>query len=157
MGTMGWGGDSKGKGFGKSWSPPVQQSWGKGGKAFGGGKDAGKGWGKAAPKGFGGFQGGKGFGMDAGKGFGKRKANPETTAWIGGLPENEASVERNKALMEHMQQAGNCKFVKIGKGGCGSAGFTSAEEVQAAIDTLNGSDFQGSTIQVDYWTKPDAA
>merc|ERR1711941_236837 len=102
--------------------------------------------------------GGKGW-ESQGKGYGKgkRKTDPETTAWIGGLPEDEASVERNKAMLEHMKQAGNCKFVKIGKSGCGSAGFTSAEEVQAAIDTLNGSDFQGHTIQVDYWTKPDAA
>merc|ERR1712039_269902 len=108
-----------------------QQSWGKGGKGFGGGKDAGK-------------------------GFGKKRTDPEITAWVGGLPENEASVERNKALLEHMKQAGDCKYVKIGRGGSGSAGYTSAEEVQNAIATLNGSEFQGSIIEVDIWTKKEA-
>merc|ERR1712151_68689 len=93
-------------------------------------------------------------GQQAGKGKGKRpKADPETTAWIGGLPQNEASTERNKALQEHMSQAGTCKFVKIGNSGAGSASFTSAEEVQNAIATLNGSEFQGSIIEVDVWTK----
>merc|ERR1712151_1044030 len=116
---------------------------GKAGKGFGGGKDSGKGWGKESGKGF-------------GKSFGKRKTDPETTAWVGGLPENEASVERNKALLEHMKQAGDCKFVKIGRGGSGSAGYTSAEEVQNAIATLNGSEFQGSIIEVDIWTKKEA-
>merc|ERR1719253_1997519 len=96
------------------------------------------------------------FGKGKGKGKGKRKTDPEKTAWIGGLPENEASVERNKELLEHMKQAGECKFVKIGKSGCGSAGFTTAEEVQTAIATLNGSEFQGSVIEVDVWTKKDA-
>mmetsp|Transcript_47707 Transcript_47707/g.75429 ORF Transcript_47707/g.75429 Transcript_47707/m.75429 type:complete len:129 (-) Transcript_47707:92-478(-) len=128
---MGWGG--KGKSWGDSWSSPIQTAWG------------GKGW-------------GGGFGKDKGKGKGKgkRRTDPETTVWVGGLPENEASVERNKALMEHMQQAGNCKFVKIGNSGTGSAGFSSAEEVQTAIATLNGSEFQGSIIEVDVWTKKES-
>eukprot|EP00930_Biecheleria_cincta_P045632 TRINITY_DN3144_c0_g2_i1.p1 TRINITY_DN3144_c0_g2~~TRINITY_DN3144_c0_g2_i1.p1 ORF type:complete len:163 (-),score=46.96 TRINITY_DN3144_c0_g2_i1:170-658(-) len=162
---MGYGGfGAKGKAPTKSWTSPIQ-SWGKGPQTQSWGKGAQtQSWGKGAPsfgkgcgKGFGGGGGfGGGFGDGFGKGKGKRKTNPETTAWIGGLPENEASVDRNKALMEHMKQAGNCKFVKIGKSGCGSAGFTSAEEVQTAIATLNGSDFQGYAIQVDYWTKPDA-
>merc|ERR1711870_169699 len=110
-------------GFGKSWSPPGQQSWGK---------DAGKGFGKS---------------------FGKRKTDPEKTAWIGGLPENEASVDRNKALLEHMKQAGDCKFVRVGRGGSGSAVYTTKEEVETAIATLNGSEFQGVVIEVDVWTK----
>merc|ERR1719434_413471 len=122
---MGWGGKGKswgGKGWGGGWSAPAQ-SWGKGG--FGGG------W------------GGKG------KGKGKRRTDPEKTVWIGGLPENEASVERNKALVEHMKQAGECIYVRIGKSGTGSAKFKTAEEVQNAIATLNGSTFQGSVIEVD--------
>merc|ERR1712217_882454 len=135
-----------------SWSPPVQQSWGKGGKAFGWGKDGGKAksWGNDAAKGWG-KDAGKGFG----KSFGKKKTDPEKTAWIGGLPENEASVERNKALLEHMKQAGDCKFVRIGRGGSGSAVYTSKEEVENAIATLNGSEFQGSVIEVDVWTKKE--
>merc|ERR1712014_72894 len=97
----------------------------------------GKGWGGDS------WGGGKGWGVDFGKskGKGKRKTDPEKSVWIGGLPENEASVERNKELQEHMKQAGECKFVKIGKSGTGSAGFTSAEEVKTAIAMLNGSVF----------------
>mmetsp|Transcript_152165 Transcript_152165/g.486230 ORF Transcript_152165/g.486230 Transcript_152165/m.486230 type:complete len:118 (+) Transcript_152165:272-625(+) len=96
----------------------------------------------------------KGWGK--GKGKGKRRTDPEKTAWVGGLPADAASVERNKELMEHMKQAGDCKYVKIGKSGEGSAGYSSAEEVQTAIATLNGSTFQGSVIQVDVWTKKEA-
>merc|ERR1712151_1081870 len=114
---------------------PGQQSWG-------GGK--GKGWG-------GGMDSGKGFG----KGKGKRKTDPEKKAWIGGLPKDETSKDRNMALLEHMKQAGDCKFVSIGRAGEGSAVFNSAEEVQNAIATLNGSEFQGSVIEVDVWTKKE--
>jgi len=115
-------------------------------------KDYGsKGWGGGKS-----FGGGKGWGGDfGGKGKGKRKTNPETTAWIGGLPENEASTERNKELLEHMKQAGDAKYVRIGKSGTGSVGYTSAEEVQTAIATLNGSIFQGAVIEVDVWTKKE--
>merc|ERR1712057_86097 len=106
-------------------------------------------------KGFKGGFGGFGKGKDKGKGKGKRKTDPEKTAWIGGLPENEASVERNKELLEHMKQAGDAKYVRIGKSGTGSVGYTSAEEVQTAIATLNGSIFQGAVIEVDVWTKKE--
>merc|ERR1719277_952533 len=128
---MGWGaggkgGDSAG-GKGKGgWTPVWQPQW-KGGWD--------KGW---------------------GKGSGKRKADPEKTVWIGGLPENEASNERNKAVQEHLKQAGDCKYVRIGKTGTGAAGFSSAEEAQTAIAMLNGSTFQGSVIEVDVWTKKEA-
>eukprot|EP00928_Gymnodinium_smaydae_P019754 TRINITY_DN175_c0_g1_i13.p3 TRINITY_DN175_c0_g1~~TRINITY_DN175_c0_g1_i13.p3 ORF type:complete len:125 (-),score=48.90 TRINITY_DN175_c0_g1_i13:87-461(-) len=124
---MGWGGKSKGKGA----------SWGKASWAPAWQPMFQKGW-------------------DKGKGKGKRRIEPEKTAWIGGLPADSASVELNKALVEHLKQAGNCKFVKIGKSGTGSAGFASAEDVQNAIATLNGSVFQGSVIEVDVWTKKEA-
>merc|ERR1712217_741855 len=102
-------------------TPPVQQSWSGGkGKGWSGGKDIGKGWGN---------DGGKGFGK------GKRKTDPEKKAWIGGLPKDEASRDRNMALLEHMKQAGDCRFVNIGRAGEGSAVYTSAEEVQNAIAT----------------------
>jgi len=123
-------GGAKG-GWGGGWSSPAQ-SWGKG--SWGGG--FGGGWGK-------------------GKGKGKRRTDPEKTVWIGGLPENEASKERNMELLEHMKQAGDCKFVSIGRTGQGSAKFTSAEEVATAIATLNGSTFQGHVIEVDVWTKKE--
>merc|ERR1719195_2047179 len=106
---MGWGGQGKGQSWGK-------QSWSPGGNSWGGNQSS---W------------GGKGW-ESQGKGYdkGKRKTDPETTAWIGGLPEDEASVKRNKALVEHMKQAGDCRFVKIGRSGTGAAHFTTKEEVQ---------------------------
>jgi hypothetical protein len=127
--------------------------WG-GAKGCKGGKGGKGSWGVVQPV----FQKGWGKGKGFGKGFGKgkRKIDAEKTAWIGGLPANEPSVERNKALLEHLKQAGNCKFVRIGNSGTGSAVFDSAEEVQTAIATLNGSDFQGSVIEVDVWTKKEA-
>merc|ERR1712203_777875 len=132
---------SKGKGKEQSWGKGKEQSWGKGGKA-------------STPYGKGGYGGDKGWGKGT---KGKRKTDPETTAWIGGLPEGEASVDRNKALQEHLSQAGDCRFVRIGVSGTGSAKFTSKEEVENAIATLNASEFQGSIIEVDYWTKKDDA
>mmetsp|Transcript_51996 Transcript_51996/g.97545 ORF Transcript_51996/g.97545 Transcript_51996/m.97545 type:complete len:122 (-) Transcript_51996:273-638(-) len=108
------------------------KSWSSPMQSWGGGKD--KGWG----------------------GKGKRKTDPEKSVWIGGLPEGEASIERNKELVEHMKQAGECKFVKVGKSGTGIAVFSSADEVQYAVAALNGSQFQGSILEVDVWTKKDA-
>merc|ERR1712217_368759 len=104
----------------------------------------GKGWGK---------DGGKDWGKGFGKG--KRKVDAEVTAWIGGLPENEASKDRNMALLEHLKQAGECKFVAIGRSGTGRAVLSSADEVTTAIAKLNGSNFQGSVIEVDVWTKKE--
>merc|ERR1719453_2153683 len=96
----GWGGNS----WGGGWSSPMQ-SWGK---SFG-----------------------KGFGKDKGKGKGKFTSPPSKKVWIGGLPESESiDKELNKALQEHMKQAGNCKHVMIGKTGQGAASFSTEEEVQ---------------------------
>merc|ERR1719464_682653 len=99
---------------------------------------------------------GKAKGKGKGKGRGWKRPNPEKTAWIGGLPPDATSVELNKALVEHMKQAGECKYVNIGKSGTGCAVFDSAEEVQVAIRMLNGSAFQGSILEVDVWTKKEA-
>jgi len=125
---MGWGGKGKGKwGGGGGWFVP---SWGKGW-----GKDS---WGKGKGKGKG----------------GRFQCAPQKKVWIGGLPEQEASdKDLNKALQEHMKQAGACVFVSIGKSGSGSAAYKTSEEAETAVATLNGSVFQGVTIEVDTWTK----
>jgi len=131
-GSFGGKGKVKG-GFGGGYSPPMQ-SWGKS-------------FGKSS---------GKGFGKDKGKGKGKFTCPHNCKVWIGGMPEVE-TVDRevNKALQEHMKQAGDCKFVSMGKSGSGAAAFTSPEEAQNAIDTLNGSEFQGYMLEIDTWTKKD--
>merc|ERR1719313_2640692 len=97
-------------------------------------------------------------GSDKGKGKGKGKfiGPPQNKVWIGGMPETDAvDRELNKALQEHMKQAGECKHVMIGKSGSGAAAFSSPEEAANAIATLNGSTFQGHVIEVDTWTKAD--
>merc|ERR1711924_310009 len=105
--------------------------------------------------------GGGGWGKDKGKGKGKKggghfRTSPLKKVWIGGLPEQEKSdIELNKALQEHMKQAGDCKHVSIGKSGSGSAAFGTEEEAQTAVATLNGSMFQGHVLEVDTWTKKD--
>merc|ERR1740133_856733 len=121
------------KGWGGAWVSPIQS------------------WGKSFGKGF-----GKDFGK--GKGSGKYQCAPDKKVWIGGLPAQEKSDrDLNKALQEHMKQAGECKFVSIGKDGSGSAAFGTAEDAASAVATLNGSTFQDTVIEVDTWTKKDGS
>eukprot|EP00931_Biecheleriopsis_adriatica_P108333 TRINITY_DN82642_c0_g1_i1.p1 TRINITY_DN82642_c0_g1~~TRINITY_DN82642_c0_g1_i1.p1 ORF type:complete len:124 (+),score=43.21 TRINITY_DN82642_c0_g1_i1:63-434(+) len=122
------------------------------------------GWGGDG-KGWGGYGGGYGWGMPMmpppfmmmkGKGKGGlRSFSNETKVWIGGLPANSTSTDLNKALKAHMDAAGRCLFAEIGKSGTGGAAFKTKEEQQKAIETLNGSNFQGNVIQVDVWTKKE--
>merc|ERR1719265_1019676 len=125
-----------GKSKGKSFISPIQNSFGKGfGKSYG-----------------------KGFGKGKGKGKTQLSGPPNCKVWIGGLPESDAADrEMNKALQEHMKQAGNCKFVSIGKSGQGGAAFSTPEEAMNAITELNGSEFQGHLLEVDTWTKKDGS
>merc|ERR1712137_231919 len=125
----GWGGDGKGygKSWGKSWTPPM---WGP----YGMGMMKGK-----------------------GKGTGLRSFNNATKVWIGGLPSYSCSTDLNKQLKAHMETAGGkCLYAEVGKSGSGGAAFKTTEECQQAISALNGSNFNGSIIQVDVWTKKEA-
>eukprot|EP00929_Paragymnodinium_shiwhaense_P115154 TRINITY_DN83846_c0_g1_i1.p3 TRINITY_DN83846_c0_g1~~TRINITY_DN83846_c0_g1_i1.p3 ORF type:complete len:123 (-),score=44.01 TRINITY_DN83846_c0_g1_i1:330-698(-) len=118
-----------------------------------GGKGKGKGgdsWGGWNP-----------FAAFMGKGWGKqsdsitKRTPPEKKVWIGGLPENNTSRDLNKKLKEHMSQAEGCKFAEVGRKGFGCAVFSTAEQVTAAIATLNGSVFDGNVLEVDVWTKKE--
>merc|ERR1719498_641362 len=96
----------------------------------------------------------KGWGKGKGKGKGKnrwctQRCFKEKKVWIGGLPENATSKERNKALKELM----GAVFAEIGKSGTGVATFNTQEEAAAAVDSFNGAKFQGSILQVYAWTK----
>merc|ERR1712048_1494192 len=91
-----------------------------------------------------------------GKGGGKGKSGPEfkvqhtdRTVWIGGV-EPGSNHKELKALMEG---AGNCKRVQVGKKGSAFAFFATAEEAQNAIASLNGAEFNGSTLEVDSYNK----
>ncbi|CAE7401543.1 unnamed protein product [Symbiodinium natans] len=124
-----------------------------------GGGEGEKGAGKGGYKGFGkGYWGGWGYPMmmpffGKGKGKGLRGFANEKKVWIGGLPDGPRDVEKNKKLKEHMSQAGECVFAEIIKGGAGGAAFKNPEDVPKAIAMLNGSSFDGSTIQVDVWQR----
>mmetsp|Transcript_74832 Transcript_74832/g.178650 ORF Transcript_74832/g.178650 Transcript_74832/m.178650 type:complete len:125 (-) Transcript_74832:85-459(-) len=94
--------------------------------------------------------------MAKGKGKGKQYRVPaDKKVWIGGWPAESTSVETNKKLKEHMCQAGECIWAEVGWKGEGHAVFKTPEECQNAIAMLNGSMFEGHTLQVDVWTKKD--
>merc|ERR1719160_1931368 len=97
----------------------------------------------------------KGKGKVKGKGKSLRSFYAEKKVWIGNLPEGCTYKE----LHEHMKASG-AKWVEVMKGagkGTGGAGFATAEEATAAIASLNGSMLNGSSIQVDVWTKKEKA
>merc|ERR1712232_1323846 len=108
-----------------SWGPPVSQFWGK---SDGKGKGKGK------------------------KGGGLRNFPAGKRVWLGDVPESFNMKEHMQELLDHMNQAGACKFVSVANGQ-GGAAYATEEEAAAAIAMLNGSVFQGGVIQVDVWTK----
>mmetsp|Transcript_36478 Transcript_36478/g.67158 ORF Transcript_36478/g.67158 Transcript_36478/m.67158 type:complete len:141 (-) Transcript_36478:112-534(-) len=119
-----------------------------------GGSKGGKSWNKPS------WGGGKGGGKKGGKGSFKGrngylwKAMAECKVWIGGLPDTGGKDNvMNKKLLEHMKHGGDCKFAEIKKGGTGGAVYKTPEDAQSAAMTLNGSVFQGHTLQVDTWEK----
>jgi len=130
------GGEGGGRGKGK-----------RGGKDFGGAPFKGKG-GPPFGKGFKGF----GFGWGKGKSKGQMmlRVDPNLKVWIGNLSPDT----KWKELQTHLNQAGKTKWVEVftGKGAqTGAAVFSEPEEVTKAVEMLNGSELDGSTIQVDVW------
>merc|ERR1711988_643874 len=120
-----------------------------------------------------GGKGGKGGGvmqvlqalLGGGKGKGKGKGNPsqamiaqhakkepESVVWIGGL-DKAIGKEGNKQLKAHVEKLTGTgpKFVNIGPKGEGGAIFGSSAEAQTAIAAVNGTNFQGSTLEFDSW------
>mmetsp|Transcript_95439 Transcript_95439/g.116854 ORF Transcript_95439/g.116854 Transcript_95439/m.116854 type:complete len:193 (+) Transcript_95439:44-622(+) len=89
------------------------------------------------------------------KGFGKsglRNFANDRKVFVGGMPPNNTSKEVNMKLKEHMSTAGvPCLYAEIGKSGTGGAAFKSNSEAMTAVAALNGSNFEGSILQVDMW------
>merc|ERR1719453_257839 len=129
---MGWGG---GKGGGGGMMSVIQALMGGGG--WGGkGKGKGKGWHDLLKH--------------------KTRTEPEKCVWIGGLDSGKKSKETNKKLQAHFEKQGTAaKYVEIGFKGNGGAIFASAEEATAAIAAVNGTTFEGKTLEVDVWTKKE--
>merc|ERR1712151_1434133 len=122
----GWGGDQM---------VMVPMSMLQGG--FGGG---GKGW------------GGKGWGKKGGASDFARRAPVEKKVWVGGFEAGkEMSADLNKKLKEHLGDG--CKYAEVGRKGCGTALFQTEEQATNAIATLNGSSFEGVSLQLDVWEK----
>jgi len=144
------------------------KSWGAGAKS--GGKTSGKSWSagktqapavwqplfnKSSGKGYGKSLSTKGWDKGAGKGKkgrGLRDFPIDCKVWIGGAPD-PCDL---KALQEHMKQAGNAKYISVAKGQGGCA-YATEEEVQTAIAMLNGSTFEGATLEIDVWTKKEVS
>eukprot|EP00929_Paragymnodinium_shiwhaense_P084320 TRINITY_DN45079_c0_g1_i1.p2 TRINITY_DN45079_c0_g1~~TRINITY_DN45079_c0_g1_i1.p2 ORF type:complete len:137 (-),score=51.20 TRINITY_DN45079_c0_g1_i1:252-662(-) len=131
------------------------------------------GWGGGYGKGGGGMDmmsmmwdmmswGGGGWGKGKGKGKGKYSDNqakrtpPPRKVFVGGLPvlgKNNMDFALNKKLKEHCNQAGVCTYAEIGFSGTGTACFKTDEEATAAVDILNGTEFEGNVLQVSAWVK----
>merc|ERR1719335_766259 len=96
---------------------------------------------------------GKGKGKMMMKGWGEGlSVDPALKVWVGNLPESVTWKE----LQEHMNQAGKTKWVEVfawkGKG-TGAVVYSSAEEAEGAINSLNGSMLGGAAITLDKWEK----
>jgi RNA recognition motif-containing protein len=101
--------------------------------------------------------GGKGGAGGKGKPVNKRmdklgKLDADVKVWVGGLP-TDASW---KKLSQHFED-GFLKpsIVEIMSKGSACLAFKSAEEATSAIGALNGSEFDGQSIEVDVWTKKE--
>lgn len=70
---------------------------------------------------------------------------PGTQLFVGGLPAG-CNWKDLKDLFKPIGEVDRADVFK--KGGMGTVRFTSVEDANKAIETLNGTDFQGSTIEV---------
>ncbi|CAE8648263.1 unnamed protein product, partial [Polarella glacialis] len=107
-------------------------------------------WQQQGQMGMMGGMGMKGMGKGGGKGMGDFEIqHPDKTVWLGDLAPGTTHVE----LMPVMKQAGSCRRIQVGKKGTGFAFFSTAQEAQEAIATLNGASVNGGNIRVDAYTK----
>merc|ERR1712151_543712 len=82
----------------------------------------------------------------------KTKVAPEKCVWIGGVS-GKGGKDAAKKLKAHIESLGHAiKFVSIGKAS-GGGFFSSPEEAAAAIAALNGTPYDGNTLEIDVWTK----
>jgi len=75
----------------------------------------------------------------------------ECKVWIGGLGKD---VSRGK-LVNHIKETAKPHLLELMSRGTAVASFKTEEEAQTVIASLNGSDLEGKSIEVDVWTKKE--
>merc|ERR1712129_690573 len=79
------------------------------------------------------------------------KIEADHKVWVGGL---DKEVTRGK-LFTHFKDSVKPHLFEVMSKGTACIAFKTADDAQLAIDTLNGSDFDGKEIQVDVWTQKE--
>merc|ERR1712187_349737 len=77
--------------------------------------------------------------------------DPTCKVWIGGLSEKTTK----QALTKHFADIKKPKIVDMMKKGKAVIAYESEEDAVAAIAAMNGTELNGSTIEVDVWTKSE--
>merc|ERR1712096_100987 len=79
----------------------------------------------------------------------------ERKVWIGGLSEGVNWKDLEKHFEETCGTKPKVTEITNPKKGTGVCAFESAEEAEAAIAAVNGSEFNGATLEVDTWTEKE--
>lgn len=103
--------------------------------------------------------GGKGLVKGKGKGTATSKImdklaklDSNLKVWVGGLDEKTTW----KALQKHFEElATKPKLTEIMRKGRACCGFETPEDADAAISSVNGSDLEGASLEVDVWTQKE--
>merc|ERR1712216_398160 len=82
---------------------------------------------------------------------GLRDIDDSLKVWVGGLPADLSEEDMKTAF----EAVGTVTKVVKNPSGTGAVVFSTADEAQMAIATFNGGDLNGSTLEVDVWTKKE--
>merc|ERR1712098_684710 len=80
------------------------------------------------------------------------KIDADRKVWIGGLPKGLDWKALEKHIAEHASKPAITNIMSFGKG---VAAFKTAEDATAAIASVNGTELNGKTLEVDVWTKKE--
>lgn len=79
------------------------------------------------------------------------KIDPSLKVWIGGLPEAATRMQVEK----HFTSVAKPDGTDLMKKGTACVAYNTTEDVESAIEKLNGSQLGGKTITVDAWKRPE--
>eukprot|EP00931_Biecheleriopsis_adriatica_P091858 TRINITY_DN65729_c0_g1_i1.p1 TRINITY_DN65729_c0_g1~~TRINITY_DN65729_c0_g1_i1.p1 ORF type:complete len:146 (+),score=8.08 TRINITY_DN65729_c0_g1_i1:47-439(+) len=101
------------------------------------------------------FKGKGKFMKGRGKGTSLQNIPNERKVWIGGLPVHSCSPDLDQRLKNHLTTVAGvyCIFAKCCKSGNAGAAFKTVEDMATAVAALNDTEFEGSTLRVEPWTK----